>query len=75
MDSVTLAVGILILAPVEGPIKVDWITAEVPVQACREAVAEKAKLLAPQYERVSGFCYVLPPKPAAAPQPVKGPRA
>jgi hypothetical protein len=65
--STLLAIGLIILAPVDGEIKVLWTKKEIPAAECREQVLEQALKFKDQYERVSGLCYTMPPVKPAAP--------
>lgn len=69
MDSIILAIGILILAPADGDIKVLWTSKEIPVAECREQVLAQALKYKDLYQRVSGLCYSMPSAKAAAPTP------
>jgi len=62
-----LVVAVLILSPAQGEVEIQHTKHEMPIADCKEMVAERAAELAKTWERVSGFCYALPPKPQGRP--------
>lgn len=69
MDAVALFVGIVVAISADGEVSVGNLKSEKPLEECSKLVSEKVEQIAPHFERVSGFCRQLPPKPEA---PQKG---